>query len=170
MKKLIFILGVLTVMATSALAQSAGYVNTEVILSKIPEYIQAKQQLERMKSQYEVQIEKEIKVIENIFNQYQSEKINLNDLQRQSRENDIIIRERKVKEKQKEIFGEDGVMTANSKKLLDPIKDLVQEAINIVAKESGVVLVFDLTTAQGIIFSDPKGDLTPLVLKKLKIN
>ncbi len=157
-------------MATSALAQSAGYVNTEVILSRIPEYIQAKQQLERMKSQYEIQIEKEIKVIENIFSQYQSEKINLNDLQRQSRENDIIMRERKVKEKQKEIFGEDGVMAANSKKLLDPIKDLVQEAINIVAKESGVVLVFDLTTAQGIIFSDPKGDLTPLVLKKLKIN
>lgn len=170
MKKLIFILGVLSVMATSALAQSAGYVNTEVILSRIPEYIQAKQQLERMKSQYEIQIEKEIKVIENIFSQYQSEKINLNDLQRQSRENDIIMRERKVKEKQKEIFGEDGVMAANSKKLLDPIKDLVQEAINIVAKESGVVLVFDLTTAQGIIFSDPKGDLTPLVLKKLKIN
>jgi len=170
MKKLIFILGFLSVMATSALAQSAGYVNTETILSRIPEYVQAKQQLDRMKNQYEVQIEKEIKVIENIFNQYQAEKINLNDLQRQARENDIIIRERKVKENQKEIFGEDGVMAANSKKLLDPIRDLVQEAINIVAKESGIVLVFDLATTQGIIFSDPKGDLTPLVLKKLKIN
>lgn len=157
-------------MATSAIAQSAGYVNTEVILSKIPEYVQAKQQLERMKNQYEVQIEKEIKVIENIFKQYQAEKVNLNDLQRQSRENEIIMKERAVKERQKEIFGEDGVMTSNSKKLLDPIKDLVQEAINIVAKESGVVLVFDLTTSQGIIYNDPKGDLTPLVLKKLKIN
>ncbi len=77
---------------------------------------------------------------------------------------------RSVKEKQREIFGEDGVMSANSKKLLDPIRELVQEAINIVAKESGVVMVFDLTTAQGVIYSDPKGDLTPMVLKKLKIN
>jgi outer membrane protein len=170
MKKLFIILGVMSVMSTTAFAQTAGYVDTEVILSKIPEYVQAQQQLERLKSQYEVQIEKEIKVIENLFSQYQAEKINLNELQRQSRESEIISRERAVKERQKEIFGQEGVMAANSKELLDPIREVVQSAINSVAKESGTILVFDIQTAQGIIFSDPKGVLTSRVLKKLGIN
>ncbi|PKO98776.1 MAG: hypothetical protein CVU13_08625 [Bacteroidetes bacterium HGW-Bacteroidetes-8] len=170
MKKLFIILGVMSVMSTTAFAQATGYVDTEVILSKIPEYVQAQQQLERLKSQYEVQIEKEIKLIENLFSQYQAEKINLNELQRQSRESAIISKERAVKERQQEIFGQDGVMAANSKELLDPIRDVVQSAINSVAKESGTILVFDIQSTQGIIFSDPKGDLTPRVLKKLGIN
>ncbi len=170
MKKLFIILGVMSVMSTTAFAQTAGYVDTEVILSKIPEYVLAQQQLERLKSQYEVQIEREIKVIENLFSQYQAEKINLNELQRQSRESEIISKERAVKERQQEIFGQDGVMAANSKELLDPIRKVVQNAINSVAKESGTILVFDIKSAQGIIFSDPRGDLTPKVLKKLGIN
>jgi len=102
MKKVFIILGVLSVMATTAFAQTTGYVNTEVILSKIPEYIQAQQQLERLKSQYEVQIEREVKVIENLFSQYQAEKTKLNELQRQSRESEIITKERAVKERQNE--------------------------------------------------------------------
>ena len=170
MKKVFIILGVLSVMATTAFAQTTGYVNTEVILSKIPEYIQAQQQLERLKSQYEVQIEREVKVIENLFSQYQAEKTKLNELQRQSRESEIITKERAVKERQNEIFGIEGVMAANSKELLDPIREVVQSAINSVARESGTILVFDIQSAQGIIFSDPKGDLTPKVLKKLGIN
>jgi outer membrane protein len=153
----------------SATAQATGYVNTETILSNIPEYIQAQQQLERLKSQYEVQIEREVATIENLFKKYQSEKSMLNDLQRQSRENEIITKERAVKERQAEIFGQDGLMSTRSKQLLDPIKNIVQGAIDIVAKESGVVIVFDLASVQGVIFTDPRGDLTPRVLNKLGI-
>jgi outer membrane protein len=153
----------------SATAQATGYVNTETILSNIPEYIQAQQQLERLKSQYEVQIEREVATIENLFKKYQSEKSMLNDLQRQSRENEIITKERAVKERQAEIFGQDGLMSTRSKQLLDPIKNIVQGAIDIVAKESGVVIVFDLASVQGVIFTDPRGDLTPRVLNRLGI-
>ncbi|MDP3452098.1 MAG: OmpH family outer membrane protein [Bacteroidales bacterium] len=169
MKKLFLILVLLTAFMASATAQATGYVNTETILSNIPEYIQAQQQLERLKSQYEVQIEREVATIENLFKKYQSEKSMLNDLQRQSRENEIITKERAVKERQAEIFGQDGLMSTRSKQLLDPIKNIVQGAIDIVAKESGVVIVFDLASVQGVIFTDPRGDLTPRVLNKLGI-
>ncbi len=170
MKKFISVLGALIVMAGAAVAQTAAYVNTETILSKIPEYSQAQQRLERMKNQYETQIENEIKAIENLFNQYQSQKARLNEVERDMRENEIIRKERAVKERQKEIFGQDGVLANESKKLLDPIKDVVQEAINSVAKGAGIVLVFDLAATQGVVFSDPRGDLTYMVLKKLNLN
>ncbi len=169
MKKLFLILVLLSAFTVTATAQMAAFVNTDAILSKIPEYTQAQQQLERLKSQYEVQLEREVAEIENLFKRYQSEKSMLNDLQRQSKENEIITKERAVKERQIEIFGQDGVMASRSKELLDPIKDVVQGAIDITAREAGAVIVFDLATVQGIIFTDPRGDLTQRVLNRLGI-
>ncbi len=170
MKRVTIIVALLIAFTTSAIAQTTGFINTETILSRIPEYTQAQQQLERLKAQYDNQIQNEIKVIENLYTQYQAEKSRLNDLQRQSRENDIIMKERAVKQRQQEIFGQEGTMAAKTKELLEPIRDYVQKAINEVAKESGVVLVFDVATTQGIIFSDPKGDLTQRVITKLRLN
>jgi outer membrane protein len=76
----------------------------------------------------------------------------------------------KYKLRQQDIFGQDGVMAVKSKELLNPIRDFVQKAIDEVAKETGTILIFDIATTQGIIFSDPKGDLTPRVLNKLRLN
>ncbi len=170
MKKLVTIVAMITVMAVTALAQTVGYVNTETILSKIPEYNQAQQQLERLKSQYDTQFQSELKVIENLFAKYQQEKAQLNDMQRQMRENDIISRERTLKERQMEVFGNEGVMAARSKELLEPIKDLVLKAVESVAKESGVGMIFDISATQGVIYNDPKADLTNRVLDKMGLN
>lgn len=170
MKKITIIAAFIIAFSINAIAQTAGFVNTETILSRIPEYAQAQQQLERLKTQYETQIQNEVKVIENMYTQYQNEKLRLNDLQKQARENDIILKERAVKLRQQDLFGQEGVMAVKSKELLDPIRDFVQKAIDEVAKETGTILVFDIATTQGIIFSDPKGDLTSRVITKLRLN
>ncbi|HCV16405.1 MAG TPA: molecular chaperone Skp, partial [Rikenellaceae bacterium] len=62
MKKITIIAAFIIAFSINAIAQTAGFVNTETILSRIPEYEQAQQQLERLKTQYETQIQNEIKV------------------------------------------------------------------------------------------------------------
>jgi outer membrane protein len=170
MKKLIIIAAIFIACSASAIAQTAGYINTETILSRIPEYNQAQQQLERMKAQYDTQIQNEVKIIENMYNQYQIEKARLNDIQRQAKENEIILKERAVKQRQQDIFGPEGTMASKTKELLDPIKDFVQKAIDEVAKETGTTLIFDVASTQGIIYTDPKADLTQKVIAKLMLN
>lgn len=169
MRKIILL--TLVIFASSAIvkAQTFGYVNTEKILEKMPEYTNAQQQIDRLKKQYEAQIEAEMKVVESMYNQYQSEKQALSDTQRERRESEIINRERAAKELQKSYFGQDGTLSDRSKELLNPIKDRVQTAIEKVASEGGIILVFDIATAQGIIYNNPAYDLTPRVLKKLNI-
>ncbi|MEN6619911.1 MAG: OmpH family outer membrane protein [Rikenellaceae bacterium] len=169
MRKIILL--TLVIFASSAIvkAQTFGYVNTEKILEKMPEYTNAQQQIDRLKKQYEAQIEAEMKVVESMYNQYQSEKQALSDTQRERRESEIINREREAKELQKSYFGQDGTLSDRSKELLNPIKDRVQTAIEKVASEGGIILVFDIATAQGIIYNNPAYDLTPRVLKKLNI-
>ncbi len=170
MKRIIVIAAIVVATIATAAAQTTGYVNTETILSRIPEYVQAQQQLERLSKQYETQLANEVKVIEDLFARYQAERAQLNEVQRQARENDIISKERVVKQKQQDIFGQEGVMSNKSKELLDPIREYVQNAINEVARETGTLMIFDVAAMQGVIYRDPRADLTPKVLNKLGIN
>ena len=169
MKKIAIILAVMVCFGYALNAQSVAYVNSETILEKIPEYVNAQEQIKRINDQYEAQIEKEIKSIETLFNQYQSEKNRLSDSQRQLRENDIITKERAVKERQNQIFGQDGEMAKNSKNILSPVMERLKNAIDAVAKEIGATMVFDLSVVQGVVFSDDKGDITQRVMAKLGV-
>lgn len=167
MRKIVIFTVLMLSMSIAAVGQTVGFVNTETILAEVPEYVQAQQQLERLKQQYEIQLQNEVKIIENLFSRYQSQKSTLGEMERQARENEIITKERAVKEKQQEIFGQEGVMAAKSKELMDPIMDVVQKAVDKVAQENGYLLILDLASLQGVIYKDAKVDLTPLVLKKL---
>ncbi|OFY41500.1 MAG: hypothetical protein A2X18_06620 [Bacteroidetes bacterium GWF2_40_14] len=161
----------LVILASSAIvkAQTFGYLNTEKILERIPEYNNAQQQIDRLKKQYEAQIDAEMKVVESMYNQYQAEKQALSGSQREIREGEIIKKERSAKELQKTFFGQEGALSKRSLELLTPIKERVQTAIEKVAAEGGIILVFDIATTQGIIYNNPANDLTAKVLKKLNI-
>ncbi len=169
MKRLLVFIIAISFGAIALKAQGTAYINTETILNKMPDYVVAQQQLERMKSQYEAQFKAELDVIQDMFTQYQQERPRMNETQRMAKEREIISRERELKERQREVFGEDGVMFNNSKELLDPIRERLQFVIDAVAKQAGVAIVLDITAVQGIIYKDPKADLTPLVLSKLKL-
>lgn len=169
MRRVILFTLILLASAATVQAQTFGYVNTEKILEKIPEYIVAQQQIDRLKKQYDAQIEVEMKNIEALYNQYQSEKSPLSQNQREIREKEIITRERAAKELQKSYFGQEGTLAQKSKELLNPIKDRVQTAIEKIANEDGIILIFDIATSQGIIYNNPTYDLTAKVLQRLNI-
>lgn len=165
MKRLIALLVLLIPMVL--IAQNIGFVNTETILSKMPNYIQAQQQLERLKQQYELQLEKELNSIEELFNRYQEQKRDLSAVQREAREREIISKERSLKEREQEIFGQEGIMAKRSQELLDPIKQTVQNVIDRAAQERGYVMIFDLSMTQGVIYKNNKADITPYVLARM---
>ena len=169
MRKITIILGIIICSAFVLQAQSVVYINSETILEKIPAYVNAQDQIKRMNDQYEAQIEREIKSIETLFDQYQAEKSRLSDSQRQLRENDIITKERAVKERQNQIFGQDGEMAKYSKNVLAPVMDRLKNAIDLVAKEVGAVMVFDLSVVQGVVSTDAKGDVTQRVMNSLGV-
>lgn len=167
MRKIAIIAVIMLSISTAAVGQTTGYVNTEAILAEVPEYVQAKEQLERLQNQYELQMQNEVKVVEDLFTRYQAEKLTLSNVQREARENEIITKERAVKEKQQNIFGQEGIMAEQSKKLMEPIMEIVQKAIDQVAKENGYLIVIDLASLQGVIYKDARIDLNPLVIRKL---
>lgn len=164
----IFLLS-LVILASSTIikAQSFGYINTETILKAVPEYATAQQQIQRIKAQYDAEIEGELKKVEQLYNTYQSQKTDLSQSERSLRENEIITKERAVKELQKKYFGQEGVMAAKSKEIMEPIMTKLKSAIEKVAQTEGFIIIFDIATAQGVVYNNPANDLSQKVIKLL---
>lgn len=164
----IFLLS-LVILASSTIikAQSFGYINTETILKAVPEYATAQQQIQRVKAQYDAEIEGELKKVEQLYNTYQAQKANLSQSERSLRENEIITKERAVKELQKKYFGQEGVMAAKSKEIMEPIMTKLKSAIEKVAQTEGFIIIFDIATAQGVVYNNPENDMSQKVIKLL---
>lgn len=148
-------------------AQKVGYINTEKILSVIPEYKAAQTQLENLGNQYQEKIEAEYSKIETLYRTYQQQKAGLSAQARQQRENEIISREKTVKELQKTYFGQDGLMQQKSQELLDPIKERVDAAVKKIAENGNFMIIFDLSMMQGVAYAKPGDDLSGYVIKAL---
>ncbi len=164
----IFLLS-LVILASSTIikAQSFGYINTETILKAVPEYATAQQQIQRVKAQYDAEIEGELKKVEQLYNTYQAQKANLSQSERSLRENEIIPQERAVKELQKKYFGQEGVMAAKSKEIMEPIMTKLKSAIEKVAQTEGFIIIFDIATVQGVVYNNPANDMSQKVIKLL---
>lgn len=168
MRAKLFFISIFFLAAFTANAQKTGYINTQTILSQLSEYNVAQQKLESLSKEYMSEVEKQMQVVEQMYNTYMSQKSSLSEQQRQVRENEIIEKERAAKELQKSYFGQDGAMQKKSEELLSPIKGKVQQAIDKVAKIKGYGFILDLAIMQGVIYFDPQYDITEFVLEELK--
>ena len=167
----VLLLTIALVTSLCAIAQTSngkvGYINTEDILNKIPEYTAAQAKLTELGEQYNKTVEAEFKKVENMYNNYQSSKANMTQQVREQRENEIIAKERAAKELQNTYFGQDGRMQKKSEELLTPIKNKIQNAIDKVAQSGNFMLIFDIAGMQGVAYSNPSDNLNSQVLKLL---
>jgi len=162
-KKSLLSIAVILSCTLSLSAQKVAYVNTEKILAEIPEYVSAQDQLSTLSDKYKASIESEISGIETLYNDYQAKKGTMSSYQRTAAEENIIAKEKAVKEKQKIYFGDDGVMAKKSEELLLPIQEKVNLVIEKIAQAEGYDLVLDLAIVQGVVYYDKSKDITALV-------
>lgn len=168
MKRLIVSMFIALVAFTGAYAQKVGYVNSETILNSLPAYKSAQQKLESLALQYKDDLDSQLSRVEDLYNSYQESKNYLSNSQRQARETEIISAERRVKQKQEEYFGENGAISRKQAELLDPIRKDVEEAIDAFASANGYVMVIDITNAPGVMYLDPKADITQQIISIIK--
>ena len=148
-------------------AQKLGYINTEKILSQLPEYVAAQQKLNELSAQYKEKVESEFKVVEQMYNKYMSVKGSLSAAQQSQQEEAIIAKEKSAKELRNLYFGQDGHMQRRSEELMQPIKAKVQEAVDKIAKNENFMIIFDLAAMQGVVYDNPQYDMSGKVLEMI---
>ena len=166
MKRFLFIAAAF-LFAVQLNAQRVGFLDTEKILAYIPEYNSAKSQLESLEKGYRTKVENEFSAIEKLYNAYQANKGTMSQVVRAQKENEIISKEEAAKKLQESYFGENGIMQKKSQELLSPIKERVQAAIERVAKSGGYMMIVDIASQSGVIYTNSQYDLSQEVIKVL---
>lgn len=168
MKRILTIAFLLLMTCSFAQAQKIGFINTDSVLTSIPDYASAQDSLKKLSAKMQAELEKDLQTIENLYNKYQEQRQYLSTSSCVSREQQIISLENALKEKQESYFGDEGQMTKKSEALLNPIKEKVNAAIEKYSKENGYSAIFDVVAASGLIFYDKSNDITKIIIDKLK--
>ena len=167
MKKLFISALVLSLFAGSALAQKFAFVDTEYILQNIPSFNAAQEELDKISETWEVEITAEYEEIEKMYKTYQSERVLLTDEMKKKRQEEIMDRERAVKELQNKYFGAEGDLSKKRQELVKPIQDALYKAVKELSAEGSYAIIFDTASGASILYSNPRYDLSDEVLKKL---
>jgi outer membrane protein len=148
-------------------AQKFAFVDTEYILNNIPAYKAAQDQLDKYSAELQKEVESKYTEIDEMYKKFQAEKVLLSDEMKSKREEEIITKEKEVKDLQKKYFGNDGTLFKKREELVKPIQDEVYNAVKEIAAEGSFAAIFDTSADASILFSDPKYDKSDQVLEKL---
>ncbi|MEN9640345.1 MAG: hypothetical protein RLZZ262_2214, partial [Bacteroidota bacterium] len=79
----------------------------------------------------------------------------------------IEAKRQEAKEMQKQKFGVDGELFKKREELIKPIQDRIYEAIQQVAEQKSLMVIFDKANHSNLLYTNPKSDLSDQVLKKM---
>jgi len=167
MKKIALTLGILLLFTGFLFAQKFAFVDTEYILSNIPAFKSAQDQLDQLSKQYQKELETMHSEIEQMYKNFQAESVLLSEDMKRKREDVIVSKEKEYKELQKKYFGPEGDLYKKRQGLVKPIQDDVYNAIQALANDGGYAIIFDKSGGTVMLFTNPKFDLSDQVLQKL---
>lgn len=169
MNKLILTAVFLMAMPFANFAQKFAYVDTEYILSLLPEYKSAQKALNEIADKWQKEVDKKYEDIDKMYKEYQAEKILLTPEQQKQREDEIINKEKEAKKFQQEKFGYEGELFKKRQELVKPIQDKVFEAIQKIAKDDALDFIFDKSSDMTMLYSNAKYDKSDNVLTLLGV-
>lgn len=148
-------------------AQRFGYIDTDYILKKMPEYKKAEDEISQLSQAWEKEASEMAKGIEAMYAALQAEQVLLTDEMKTEREKTIKLKENELKEYQKKAFGFEGLLFLKKQELIKPVLDKIWDAADKVAKQNNLAIVFDKAGQLVMIYTDPRYDYTEFVLEAL---
>lgn len=167
MKRMLTLASLLLCLSTAMQAQKFALVDMEYILSNIPAYERANEQLNQTSKAWQTEVEALNNEAQTLYKNYQNESVFLSEAQKKEREQAIVAKEKEAAELKKKYFGPDGELFKKRQSLLEPIQDEIYNAVKGIAQQRGFQLILDRASDNGIIFASPSIDISNEVLAKL---
>jgi len=164
LKKIALVL--LCALPFSLMAQDVklGHVNSQEILTSMPERATIEKTIADLQSQWEKELVSMREEYLAKIKEFQDKQATMPESIKQARQSEIAEMEQRIS-----TFNQTASTDLQKKQqeLYTPVIDKVKKAINEVGTENGYLYIFDQST-QSIIYASPKAnDVTPLVKKKL---
>ena len=147
--------------------QKFAYVDSDYILSNIPEYADAQEELNALSTKWENEIKAIYDQVSSMYRKYQTEMVLLSEDQKHAREQEIINKEQEAKNLQMQYFGSEGQIYQKQTELIQPIQEKLYTAVTEVAQTKGYAFIFDLASGTSILYASDKADVSDDVLDQL---
>ncbi len=165
MKRLTLALGILFVaLAVQAQAPKFGHIASEQLLQQMPEYDSAQVQMEKIRDEYDLEIERLQVEINKKIEQFNNSEATMTNLIREAKASEIQEMQARLQN-----FAQTAQqdLQQQSMTLIQPVMDKARKAIETVAKAQGLLYVFDLSQGNPVYTGPESVDLLPLVKAEL---
>jgi outer membrane protein len=168
-KKTLLFAALFLMMGFAMQAQRIAIVDVNDILTNLPEYAKAQDEIDVVAKAWQQEIAQEYDKIKSMYNEYQAEQVLMSNDMKTQKEDEIMNKEKEVREIQKRKFGPEGELFQKRQELVQPIQDKVFDAIKQYSDERGFDIVLDKSSNTGILFTSDKFDKTNDIKKRLEI-
>ncbi len=172
MKKYILLALFVTLVVTNTVnAQTrgikVGYIDMEYILEKVPDYAEAKNQLEQKAEKWKQEIETKKNDIAKLKEALKTEKVLLTKELIAEREEEIAFQENELLEYTQKKFGPNGELIVQKAVLVKPIQDQVFNVVQDIAEAKKYDYIFDKSSDLTMLFAAKKHDISDRVVSAL---
>ncbi|MEP0713151.1 MAG: OmpH family outer membrane protein [Algoriphagus sp.] len=151
-------------------AQKIGYIDSEYILNKHPDYKIIQQELENISSEWKKEAQNLDKEIKELSVQLKAEEVLLTEEMYQQRLEQINFKKKESQEFNSRIFGIDGQYFQKQAELMQPLQSKIYDAIERMTRRNNLGILFDKAAEpSAIIYTDPRHDYSEFVLEELGI-
>ncbi|WP_349293562.1 OmpH family outer membrane protein [Flavobacterium aquiphilum] len=164
---IILALFVETTITAQTRGNKVGYIDMEYILQNVPNYVEAKAQLEQKAEQWKKEIEAKKIEINKLSEALKAEKPLLTAELIEERETEIKFLETEKLDYQQKRFGPNGDLVIQKAGLVKPIQDQVFTAVQDIAEAKKYDFIFDKSSHLTILFAAKRFDISDQVIRML---
>lgn len=171
MRKHFLVLLIIMAASLTVNAQSrgvkVGYIDMEYILQNVPDYIEAKNQLEQKAQKWKQEIEVKKNDINKLKDALKTERVLLTKELIEEREEEIKFQETELLDYQQKRFGPSGDLVTQKAVLTQPVQDQVFNAVQDIAEAKKYDFIFDKTSDMTMLFAAKRYDISDQVIRVL---
>lgn len=167
---LVMALGVAAMPSGAWAQQKIGYIDSEYILNRTPEYATVQQKINRLEQQWKQELKAKEKDVQELQQEFEARELLYTEEERKKKREEIQTAERELEQLRKRYFGPDGQLYQRQQELMRPIQERILTAVEEVATAEGYDYVFDKSGDFLFMFTRDQYDLSDRVLRELGVD
>ncbi len=150
--------------------QKIGFIDSDYVLGRLPEYATIQQKVDRLAQEWEADLKKRKDEVDEQFREYQARELLYTSEERRRKRDEIVRAEEEVERLRTKYFGPEGDLFSQQEQLMRPLQERILQAIEEVATREGYDYVFDKSGDFVFLYTRDQYDLSDRVLIELGID
>ena len=151
--------------ATASAQLKVGYIDSEVLKERLPEFRDVQRTLEQLSQDYENQAKKDEAELLKLQEDFRRQELLLSEAKKAELQAEFETKVQQLQQFTQEKFGPEGELMRKNVELSEPIFKKINDAIQGMAEEEGYDFIFDAAApSSGLVFAKEQYDLTEQLL------